>query len=142
MADYITLEYAWYDGPDTYSYRADLPYPKKFEMQKTPFIVSEFTTMTGQTYADVIGWKWADTTIEWGALYPHKLENLVWVINYALSHTDGDFRLTFKDNNNQDVTVKAIIRNFKKAKTLVKYGDHYVWDGVSLELSFPECYQS
>ena len=50
-----------------------LPYPKQFQLQKVPFIVSEITTMTGQTYADVNGWKYADTVIEWGALYPEDL---------------------------------------------------------------------
>lgn len=135
--DYITFRYAM-SGSTTISW--DLPYPKKFEMQKVPNIVSEITTMTGQTYADINGWKYANTTIEWGALYPEDLQKLVGsmgVVKYGPA-----FTLTFIDANKQTQTVNAVLRGFHNAKTLARQrnGD-YVWEGVSIDLSFPDCYQ-
>ena len=55
----------------------NLPYPKQFTMKRAPNIVCQFRTMTGKDYADVNGWKWADTTITWDALYPEDLNRLI-----------------------------------------------------------------
>lgn len=111
-----------------------IPYPKKFEMKKAPNIVAELTTMSGKNIADVNGWKYANVTLEWGALYPEDLNRLI------LATADPSFTVTFLDKDGTTKTVNAILRSFKKAKTLVRYGDKYVWDGVAVELSFPDCY--
>lgn len=113
----------------------NLPYPKSFTMQKVPNVVAEITTMTGQTYADINGWKYADTTIEWGSLYPEDLQRLVSAVS------SPSFNIQFINENGQTTTVRAILRGFNKSKTLARYGNKYVWEGVGITLSFPDCYQ-
>lgn len=108
-----------------------LPYPKQFQLQKVPFIVSEITTMTGQTYADVNGWKYADTVIEWGALYPEDLQRLVTAVS------SPSFYINFIDESGQTQSVRAILRRFTRSKTLVKQSGSYVWTDVGIEVSFP-----
>lgn len=135
--DYIRLKIVYtMPGTSGQTYN-DFPYPKQFEMQVVPNIVNEIHTMSGNTLYDVNGWKYADTTIEWGTLYPEKLHDLIYIVNKAKVN---DLYLEYVDPEGTAQSIKAVIKNFKKAKTLVRYGSDYVWEGVALTLSFPECY--
>lgn len=135
--DYIRLKIVYtMPGISGQTYE-DFPYPKHFEMQVVPNIVNEIHTMSGNTLYDVNGWKYADTTIEWGTLYPEKLHDLIYIVNQAKVN---DLYLEYVDPEGTAQSIKAVIKNFKKAKTLVRYGSDYVWEGVALTLSFPECY--
>lgn len=136
--DYITFRIE-YTMPGTGgSMSRELPYPKSFEMQKTPNIVNEIHTMSGNVLYDINGWKYADTTIEWGSLYPEMLKDLILIVDEAKAN---DLYIDFLDPEGVEQTVRAVIKGFKKAKTLVRYGNDYVWDGVSLQVTFPECHQ-
>lgn len=117
----------------------ELPYPKSLELQVVPNIVNEIHTMSGKTLYDINGWKYADTTIEWGSLYPEMLERLIHVVEDGPTCDSLTMEFIQPDGTTKEITV--VIKNFKKAKTLVRYGDDYVWEGVSLQVSFPECYQ-
>lgn len=135
--DYIRLKIVYtMPGISGQTYK-DFPYPKQLEMQVVPNIVNEIHTMSGNTLYDVNGWKYADTTIEWGTLYPEKLHDLIYIVNQAKVN---DLYLEYVDPEGTAQSIKAVIKNFKKAKTLVRYGSDYVWEGVALTLSFPECY--
>ena len=113
----------------------NLPYPETLEMQRIPNIVAQLRTMTGKDIADVNGWKWADTSIQWKSLYPEDLKRL---INAVQSSTS--FTVTFKDADGTTRTVNAILKGFKHSKTLVKIRDKYVWQDISITLMFPDCY--
>ena len=134
--DYIRFRIEFTMSSSGSRYR-DIPYPKKFEMHKVPNIVNELHTMSGNVLYDVNGWKWADTTLEWGALYPETLEDLLEITEVAKLN---ELYMQFLDTDGETKEVRAVIKEFKKAKTLVKYGNRYVWDGLSLTLSFPECH--
>ena len=112
-----------------------LPYPKSFKMEKTPNIACELETMSGKRIADVNGWRYADTSIEWGALYPEDLKRLV------AATADPSFKITFHTDDGEAMAVNAILRSFTRSRTLVQYGDDFVWEGVGINVSFPDCYQ-
>ena len=138
--DNLTFRVVWGSGSsqqNTY----DLPMPKHFEMQKTPNIVNELHTMSGNILYDINGWKYADTTIEWGVLYPEMLKRL---LNDVIRRAElnNTLYLEFTDAEGNAQSILTVVKNFKSAKTLVKYGNEYVWEGVAVTLSFPECYQS
>lgn len=111
-----------------------LPYPKSLELKKIPNIVGEIETMTGKRIADVNGWRYADTTIEWGTLYPEDLNRLV------TATSAPSFTIRFMDEHGTNQTVNAVLRGYSKARTLVKYGGQYVWEKVGITVSFPDCY--
>lgn len=51
--------------------------PPKFTPQKTDIFASEYTTCSGKTIADRIGWKYDDMTLEWDALPQSMVDVLV-----------------------------------------------------------------
>ena len=114
----------------------NLPYPKNFQMKRTPNIVNQMRTMTGKDIADINGWKWADTTITWDALYPEDLDRLITAVQSSSS-----FVLTFMDAGGTSRSVNAILKGFGHSKTLVKNRGKYYWQNVSVDLMFPDCYQ-
>ena len=113
----------------------NLPYPKAFEMRKEPNIVCELTTMTGSKVADVNGWRWADTTIEWGALYQ---EDLTLLLQATASPT---LTIAFENMSGGTTTVNAILKGFVGKRTLAVYDGDTVWEGVAIAVSFPDCYE-
>ena len=114
----------------------NLPYPKDFQMKRTPNIVCQLRTMTGKDIADVNGWKWADTTLTWSSLYPEDLNRLISAVQ-----GNSSFSITFMDAGGTSRTVNAILKGFGHSKSLVKtHGGNYVWQNVSIDLMFPDCY--
>jgi hypothetical protein len=114
----------------------NLPYPDTFNMKRVPNIVCQFRTMTGKDYADINGWKWADTTITWKALYPEDLTRLINAVQSAAS-----FTISFMDAGGTSRSVNAVLKGFGHSKSLVKtHGGSYVWQDVSIDLMFPDCY--
>jgi hypothetical protein len=114
----------------------NLPYPDNFNMKRAPNIVAQIRTMTGKDIADINGWKWADTSITWKSLYP---EDLTRLINAVQSTTS--FTITFLDAGGTSRTVNAVLKGFGHSKSLVKtHGGHYVWQNISIDVMFPDCY--
>ena len=130
----------------------ELPYPEKFVMQQVPNVVCEIQTMTGDTKADINGWKWADTTITWKALGTEDLNNLL------LAIAEPTFTMTFIYAPGMSATavprkkynIEAILKNYSAGKT--RYQEtinnqtangykQFVWEDISITLSFPKCYQ-
>ena len=114
----------------------NLPYPKQFTMKRTPNIVCQYRTMSGKDYADVNGWKWADTTITWDALYPEDLNRLITAVQSSSS-----FTIAFIDAGGNARSANAILTGFGHSKSLVKIKGSYYWQNVSIDLMFPDCYQ-
>jgi hypothetical protein len=92
--------------------------------------------MTGKDYADINGWKWADTTITSDTLYPEDLNRLINAVQSSSS-----FTITFMDAGGTSRTVNAVLKGFGHSKSLVKIKGSYYWQGVSIDLMFPDCYQ-
>ena len=120
---------------DTFKINAmEFPYPEKFQMSKVPNIVCALRTMSGKDVADVNGWKYADTSISWSALEDTDIGHLAWMTSMPT------FTITFLDPWDGTVTVNAINRGLSHSKTRFKNGGKFVFEDVTLDLSFPDCY--
>lgn len=111
-----------------------LPYPEKFTMTKVPYITAEYTTMAGNTVADINGWKYADTTITWAALETNDLNALI-----DATAGNSSFNITFVDTGDGATrTEEAILRSFSKSKVRYLHSGKIMWEDVSVSLSFPK----
>lgn len=114
-----------------------LPYPEKFTMQRVPFIAAEYTTMMGHSKADIVGWKFADTTITWSALYSADLDKLI----EAIGDVRTSFNIEFIDESTGTRrTEEAILRGFSKSKVRYQNDGKIMWEDISINLSFPNCH--
>lgn len=113
----------------------DIPYSNDFELQKVPNIVNEMVTLTGKTVADINGWKYADTELRWDTLLDADLQNLLAAIS------DNTFQVTFKDIDGADHTVNAVFKGRANVKTPMFHRGATVWKNVTVQLSFPDCYE-
>ena len=116
-----------------------IPYSNSMEMNQVPNIVNEVMTMNGNMQADINGWKYEDTSLDWDYLEER-------YINTLLTETDplnGPFELSFYGpGSNTYKTVKAIRIGRVVVKTRFKRNGVIVWTGIRLDLRFPEAYGS
>lgn len=112
-----------------------IPYPNDFTLQKVPNVVNEMQTLTGKTVADINGWKYADTTLSWDTLLDQDLQNLLAAIE------DNEFTMTFIDLDGATHTVNAIFRGRANVKTPIFQNSTTVWKDISVDISFPDCYE-
>ena len=110
-----------------------IPYPNDFKMTKVPRIVSEIETMNGTTIADIDGWKYDETTLQWDTLLDDDLQNLLDAISTNI------FSITFEDIDGQH-TVQAILMGRTNVKTPLFKDGNLIWSDIQISLSFPECY--
>lgn len=111
-----------------------IPYPNGFTMTRVPNKVAEYTTMSGKTLADVNGWKYDKTSMEWGTLLNEHLQILLQAVN------DMEFQLEFEDIDGEIKTIKAITESTVAVKTRATVNGKIVWKDISLSVSFPDCY--
>lgn len=120
--DYITIN------------NKSIPYPNDFQMKKVPNKVATLTTMSGRTIADVNGWKYEATTLQWDTLLEGDLQNLLTAI------ADNEFVITFNDIDGAH-TVSAVLESRVNTKTRFKHNGNIIWKDISVAISFPDCYQ-
>lgn len=113
----------------------DIPYGNSFTPRKIPNIVNEMVTLTGKTVADINGWKYDDVELRWDTLLDEDLQNLLAAIS------DSQFEVTFKDIDGLDHTVNAVFKGRANVKTPMFHNGVTVWRDVSVQLSFPDCYE-
>ena len=101
-----------------------------FTLQREYIYAGEVETCTGKRCADLVGWRFADLTIEWDALPYSQLINVL-----RLTGTEVD--MTFKNESDVSITEKVIPRLI--STTATRFTGEYgvtVWKGVRLQLSF------
>lgn len=117
---------------------SDFPYPNGFQPEHELVKAATLTAADGTTYADVVGWKYANMKFVWGSLTDEQLQNLI------ESTSVGDAVLVeFKDPflANSDVSVEAVRVSAIATKTRLKRVDgSVVWRDVTCEFEFPRCY--
>lgn len=102
--------------------------PEKFAPKREDVYAGEYTTCTGATIADRIGWKFSDLTLEWGALPQDDVE--------ALVSMSGECTLVF-DDVDSDTWTETVIRS-----SVVSMRHRYTisgvtyWRDVSCEVKF------
>lgn len=111
-----------------------VPYPNDFQMKKTPNKVASLTTMSGKTLSDINGWKYDNTTLQWGTLLDSDLNNMLTAIN------NNEFTLTFTNLSGELETVNAVLESSVSTKTRRKHNGNIVWKDIQVEISFPDCY--
>lgn len=111
-----------------------IPYPNSFSMKKVPRIVSEMETLDGSIVADVAGWRYDDTTLQWDTLLDADLRNLLLALDASAA-----FPITFNDIDGER-TVNAIYRGRSNVKTPMFHNGVTVWKDIQVELTFPDAY--
>jgi hypothetical protein len=93
--------------------------------------------MSGTVQADINGWRYADTTLEWDYLTEDDLNTL-------LAETDpirGTFNFSFfEPGSNNYKTIKALRTGRVVVKTRHKRNGSIIWTGIEIDLTFPEAY--
>lgn len=114
----------------------EFPCPLSLNMSKSANIVSEITTLSGSTIADVNGWRYDDITLKWDWIKNSKLQELL-----EATSTDT-FNFTFKDvDTGTEKTIKAYRTNVSCIETAnVDESGEIVWRGIEIQLAFPDCY--
>jgi hypothetical protein len=103
--------------------------PNDFEPKREHVYAAEYTTCTGRTIADVIGWRYSDMTLTWDTLPQGMLETLI--------KMSGVCTMTFVDVDNTEVTEEIRpISNVCIGTRYKAYDGDPLWKDVSVEVSF------
>lgn len=102
--------------------------PNEMPMQREDVYAGEYTTCTGKTIADRIGWKYADMSLKWDALTDAMLT--------ALINLRGSFNITFTDFDGTHT--EAVVRDeFTTTPTrMTDMSGQAVWTDVAIKVRF------
>ena len=123
-----------YMGPDDFIYFGDDPdypdvviKPREFRPGREDVYAGEYTTMTGATIADCIGWKFSDLTMTWDAL-PQSMVDILVNIN-------GPATMTFdaEDGNHTESIIRLSAVSLKNRATI---NGVTWWRNVSVQVRF------
>lgn len=115
-----TLDYITIDGAQIYK-------PVQFAPQMEDIYSGEYTTCTGKTVGDRVGWKWADMTLSWDALPQSMVDVLVGMAGAVTMVFDGP-QGTQTEEIIRDSAVQLRNRNTIR-------GEVY-WRDVSVQIRF------
>lgn len=106
----------------------DVIAPNDLELRREDVYAAEYTSCTGKTIADKIGWKYADATLEWDTLPEAQLA--------ILAGIDGEFTLEFTDSDGTH-TETAIRLGFRNTATrFTDDSGDAVWRNIEMEVAF------
>ena len=102
--------------------------PNNFELKREDVYAAEYTTCTGKTIADKIGWKYSDMTMKWDILTNEMLATLT-----ALA---GETALQFRDSDGTH-TERIIRRGFSNTPTRTTGPEGTaLWTNIEMDVSF------
>ena len=102
--------------------------PNSFELKREDVYAAEYTTCTGKTIADKIGWKYSDMTMKWDILTNEMLA--------ALTALAGETALQFRDSDGTH-TERIIRRGFSNTPTRITGPEGTaLWTNIEMEVSF------
>ena len=102
--------------------------PNDMPIAREDVYAGEYTTCTGKTIADRIGWKYSDMSLEWDTLTDEMLN--------ALISLSGAFDITFTDFDGSH-TETVIRDDFTSTPTrLTSFNGASVWKDVALKVRF------
>lgn len=113
--DYITI-----GGAQIYK-------PPEFAPQMEDIYAGEYTTCTGKTVGDRIGWKWSDMTLQWDALPQDMVDVLV--------NMTGEVDLAF-DSPLGTQTEKIIRSSAVQLRNRNTIRGQTIWRNVSVAIRF------
>lgn len=105
-----------------------LPRPLNFAVQREDIYAGQYTTCTGATRADCIGWKYSDMTWSWDGMKQSDVEKLCGLT--------GECTLIFDDPSGDTIEESFIRSSVVSMRCRNKFEDEYWWTGVSCSISF------
>lgn len=103
-----------------------LPYPNDFIIKKEKILAGEYQTLTGQIIGDVVGWRYADFTLQWDTLTEAMLQ-------YLLAACDDDtFNFTFTDPAAGEETISLTALSRATVKTRYKENGVIKWRDIKV----------
>lgn len=102
--------------------------PDSFAVQREDIYEGEYTTCTGKTVADRIGWKYSDMTLSWSALQQADVEKLI--------DLAGEVTLVFDDPMGDTISESVIRKSAVAMRHRYHDDDGYWWTDVSCDISF------
>lgn len=103
--------------------------PNDFELERVPIYEGEYTSCTGKTFADLVGWKYGEQKLVWGTLPTDQLRFLIGLT--------GQHTITFMGMDGQTHTepfVPTSVVAMRGRETLPDGGE--LWHDISLSISF------
>lgn len=105
-----------------------LPHPKDFRVEKESIFAGEYTSQTGKQFADVVGWRYAPTTLSWEILQDSELQ--------AIQDAGSTFTVTFTDPKLGEVTTAARLSRYGTTHKRNYWGNRVTWVDFSMEVVF------
>ena len=102
----------------------------EFTLQREYVYAGEYETCTGKRIADLVGWRYADTTITWDAL-PQAQFNVILGLT-------GQKSFMFSDETGTDVTetVRPQVITSQATRFTNPYDGSVVWKNIELQIRF------
>ena len=102
-----------------------------FTLEREYIYAGEYETCTGRRISDVIGWRYADTTIEWDTLPQDMLSVILGLTGLAVN---------FRFSNELGSTVTEVVIPQVVTSQATRYTNPYdgsvIWKNVQLQLKF------
>lgn len=102
--------------------------PPTFAPQIEDIYAGEYTTCTGKTVGDVVGWKYSDATLTWDALPQSSVDVLI-----AMS---GENSLTFVNPSGTTTTETVIRDSVVQLQNRNTIRGEVWWKNVSVQIRF------
>lgn len=107
--------------------------PSNFLIQREDIYSGVYTTCTGATRADKIGWKYSDMKLEWEALRQDDVEKLFSI--------EGETYLIFDDPLGDQITEQIMRSSVVSMRDRFTENGVHWWRDVSCDISFVETHQ-
>ena len=115
------LDYIVINGEDIYK-------PVEFSPQREDIYRGEYTTCTGDTIADRIGWKYSDMTLKWDALPQDMVDILIGMT--------GECTLTFDDLDGTFHTETIVRKSAVALRHRFTQRGQTIWKDVEVSITF------
>lgn len=102
----------------------------EFTPQRQMIIAEEYTSMSGKTIGDLIGWKYADLTLQWDTLPQAMLLHLI------DAQKQGQVTFIFDDVEGQHQEDVIISVNTSKATRFTGIDNLALWSDIEVEVRF------
>ena len=105
-----------------------IPRPPKFSPTREDIYKGEYTTCTGKTIADRIGWRYSDMTLEWDALPQQAVDVLV--------NMSGVNTIVFDDLDGELVEEQVVRASAVALRHRYTHGGVTIWKKVKVNIRF------
>ena len=111
-----------------------IPKPPEFQLEREDIYSAEYTSMSGKTIADRIGWKYAEQELKWDGLSQTDVAVLIGIT--------GEFTLGFHDESNTYVEETCIKTSSVMLPYRYQQRGEYWWKEPSVKVRFLNAHNS